>query len=120
MQRDLGRDSEKKGSVISGFLEEISPTELFQFFHMHQKTGKLLLHVPDGVGRVAFREGAIIGAKYGDQEGKDAIFALLGQHKGRFSFSSGIPASLLEVEGIGDFMMLLMEGIKRLDEAKGG
>jgi hypothetical protein len=119
-QRESAREQERKGgSVISGLLEEISPTELLQFFHMHQKTGKLLLHVPSGVGRVAFREGAIIGAKFGERENKDAFFALLGEHKGRFSFVSGIPPSLQEVEGIGDFMMLLMEGIKRLDEGKG-
>ena len=119
-QRESAREQERRGgSVISGLLEEISPTELLQFFHMHQKTGKLLLQVPSGVGRVAFREGTIIGAKFGEQENKDAVFALLGEHKGRFSFAAGIPPSLQEVEGIGDFMMLLMEGIKRLDEGKG-
>ena len=118
-QREPGREPEKKGgNAISGLLEEISPTELLQFFHMHQKTGKLLLHVPDGLGRVAFREGAIIGAKFGEKENKEAVFALLGEHKGRFSFAAGIPPALQEVEGIGDFMMLLMEGIKRLDEGK--
>lgn len=117
---ELHRETEKKGSVISGLLEEISPTELLQFFHMHQKTGKLLLQVPAGVGRVAFREGGIIGAKFGDLDNKEAIFALLGEHKGRFSFSAGIPPSLQEVDSIGDFMMILMEGIKRLDESKGG
>lgn len=117
---DPAREAEKKGgSVLSGLLEEISPSELFQFFHMHQKTGKLLLHVPAGVGRVAFREGVIIGAKFEEKENKEAFFALLGEHKGRFSFVSGIPPSLQEVEGIGDFMMLLMEGIKRLDEGRG-
>lgn len=118
--RDPARDGEKKGgSVISGLLEEISPSELLQFLHMHQKTGKLLLHVPAGVGRIAFREGVIIGAKFEEKENKEAIFALLGEHQGRFSFVAGIPASLRDVEGIGDFMMILMEGIKQLDEGKG-
>lgn len=117
---DPAREAEKKGgSVLSGLLDEISPSELFQFFHMHQKTGKLLLHVPAGVGRVAFREGVIIGAKFEEKENTEAFFALLGEYKGRFSFVAGIPPSLQEVEGIGDFMMLLMEGIKRLDEGRG-
>ncbi|HBI14896.1 MAG TPA: hypothetical protein DDY20_05190 [Desulfobulbaceae bacterium] len=119
-QGDSAREAEKKGgSVISGLLEEASPSELFQFFHMFQKTGKLLLYVPSGVGRVAFREGAIIGAKFEEKENEEAIFALLDEHRGRFSFVAGIPASLREVKGIGDFMTLLMEGIKRLDENKG-
>jgi hypothetical protein len=106
----------KSAGTFSGTLADISPSELLQFFHMHQKTGKLLLHVPDGIGRVAFREGGIIGAKFGELEGRDAIFALLAESEGRFTFQFGIPPSLQVVDEIGDFMMIIMEGIKRLDE----
>ena len=107
------------GIVVSGQLSEISPSELMQFFHMHQKTGKLVMDVATGVGRVAFREGAVIGAKYMEYEDKDAFFALLREHHGRFSFVNGIPDALLEVDNIGDFMMILMEGIKMMDEDEG-
>jgi hypothetical protein len=107
-----------EGVVLSGQLSEISPSELMQFFHMHQKTGKLVIDVAAGTGRMAFREGSIIGAKFMEYEDKEAIFALLREHQGKFSFVSGIPASLLEVDDIGDFMMILMEGIKRMDEAE--
>lgn len=108
-----------EGVTVSGQLKDISTSELMQFFHMHQKTGKLIIDAPNGIGRVAFREGAIIGAKYMDFEDKDAVFALLRESKGKFSFVNGIPPSLLEVDDIGDFMMLLMEGIKRMDEDNG-
>lgn len=111
---------QREGVVVSGQLSEISPSELLQFFHMHQKTGKLMLEVAGGIGRVAFREGAIIGAKFMEHQDKEAVFALLREHQGTFNFVSGIPSSLLEVDDIGDFMMLLMEGIKRMDEAVGG
>ncbi|MDY0350641.1 MAG: DUF4388 domain-containing protein [Desulfobulbaceae bacterium] len=110
----------QSGAMVSGSLEGISPSELLQFFHMHQKTGKLLLQVPGGMGRVAFREGMIIGARFEEKEDKEAIFALLGEREGRFSFVPGIPAALATAAEIGDFMMLLMEGIKRLDEQKNG
>ena len=53
-----------------------------------------------------------------DIGGTKAIFALLGEREGRFSFVPGIPAALATAAEIGDFMMLLMEGIKRLDEQK--
>ncbi|MDH3330309.1 MAG: DUF4388 domain-containing protein [Desulfobulbaceae bacterium] len=109
---------QKKGVVVSGSLEEISPSELLQFFHMHQKTGKLFLDLIEGTARVAFREGAIIGARYGEKEDKDAIFSVLGESRGNFSFVSGIPEALMEVDGIGDFMMILLEGLKRLDESR--
>ncbi len=116
-RKDVRRGKPKKSGVVaSGSLEEISPSELLQFFHMHQKTGKLLLDVPSGTARVAFREGAIIGARYQDMENKDAVFKILGVKSGKFSFVSGIPESLMEVDDIGDFMMVLMEGLKRLDE----
>lgn len=104
------------GVMLSGSLQEITPSELLQFFHMHQKTGKLVLEIPGGTARIAFREGAIIGARYGVLEGRDAIFGTLGATGGKFSFVAGIPESLQEVEDIGDFMMLLMEGLKRIDE----
>lgn len=109
----------RDGVVISGQLSEISPSELLQFFHMHQKTGKLMLEAAGGIGRVAFREGAIIGARFRDHADKDAVFALLRENHGQFSFVSGIPSSLRAVGEIGDFMMLLMEGIKRMDEEDG-
>lgn len=107
------------GVVVSGQLSEISPSELMQFFHMHQKTGKLVIDVATGLGRVAFREGSIIGAKFMEYEDKEAIFALIRESQGRFSFVNGIPQALAEVDEIGDFMMLLMEGIKRMDEEAG-
>lgn len=102
--------------VVSGQLSEIAPSELMQFFHMHQKTGKLVIDVATGTGRVAFREGAIIGAKFLEYENREAFFSLLREKQGRFTFVNGIPDALLEVDDIGDFMMILMEGIKKMDE----
>ena len=114
--RPIGRAD---GVVVSGLLAEISLSELLQFFHMHQKTGKLVIEVADGTGRVAYRDGAIIGAKFQEHEDKEAVFALLRENRGKFSFINGIPSALSEVAEVGDFMMLLMEGIKRMDEDEG-
>ncbi|MDW7772909.1 MAG: DUF4388 domain-containing protein [Desulfobulbaceae bacterium] len=102
--------------IVSGALSDISPSELLQFFHMHQKTGNLRLDVPAGTAVIAFREGAIIGARYGEKEDKDAIFSVLGESRGEFSFETGLPEKNAAAEGIGDFMMILLEGLKRLDE----
>lgn len=105
--------------VISGQLSEIPPSELMQFFHMHHKTGRLVMDVDNGTARVAFREGEVIDAKFLDFEDKDAFFAMLRETHGRFSFVKDIPDTLHEVDNIGDFMMILMEGIRRLDEEEG-
>jgi len=117
--KDTVQGKQKNSTVmLSGSLDDISPSELLQFFHMHQKTGKLLLDIPSGTVRVAFREGAIIGARYGEKEDKDAIFAILGEKNGMFRFVAGIPESLMEMEVLGDFMMIIMEGLRRLDESQ--
>lgn len=110
--------SNANGSVVvSGTLKEISPSDLLQFFHMHQKTGRLSLDLPKGKGRIAFREGEVIGALYGKEKGKDAIYSILAAGDGKFGFEAGLPDSLMDVEDIGDFMILLMEGLRRIDES---
>lgn len=102
--------------VMSGRIDAILPPELLQVFHMHQKTGKLLMDMEGGSARVTFREGGIIAARYGELDNQEAIFGLMAEKKGYFRFLPGLPAPLLQAREIGDFMMILMEGLKRIDE----
>ena len=103
-------------SCMSGRIDEIVPAELFQIFHMHQKTGVLTLEFYVGHGKVAFREGCIINAEYGNLRSEEAIFRILGEKKGIYRFTSGLSPKDMRAAEIGDFMMLLMEGVKRVDE----
>ena len=93
------------------------PAELFQIFHMNQKTGVLGLEFPRGEAKVSFREGCVINAQYRNKTNQDAIFDMLKEKEGRYSFTTGLTAEEMKAAEIGDFMMLLMEGIKRVDEA---
>ncbi len=103
-------------SCMSGRIDEIVPAELFQIFHMHQKTGVLTLHFSGGQGKVAFREGCIINAEFGEKRNEEAIFKILGEKKGLYRFTTGLSPKDMRAAEIGDFMMLLMEGVKRVDE----
>lgn len=103
-------------SCMSGRLDAVVPAELFQIFHMHQKTGVLTFHLREGEGKVSFREGCIINASYGERENQDAIFAILAEKKGAYRFTVGLTPHEMKAAEIGDFMMLLMEGVKRIDE----
>jgi hypothetical protein len=103
-------------SCMSGRINEIVPAELFQIFHMHQKTGVLTLDFLGGHGKVAFREGCIINAEYGELRNEEAIFKILGKKKGLYRFNTGLSPKDMRAAEIGDFMMLLMEGVKRVDE----
>lgn len=103
-------------SCMSGRIDEIVPAELFQIFHMHQKTGVLSLDLPGGLAKVSFREGCIINASYADMSSQEAIFKILAEKKGFYRFTSGLTPKEMKAAEIGDFMMLLMEGVKRVDE----
>lgn len=107
---------ENTESVISGQIEAIVPAELLQIFHMHQKTGRLLLEFENGSARVTFREGGLLAARYEDFDNQEAVYAMLAQKKGTFHFIPGLPDALMKTREIGDFMMILMEGLRRLDE----
>ena len=40
----------------------------------------------------------------------------MAEKRGHFRFLPGLPSPLKNAREIGDFMMILMEGLKRLDE----
>ncbi len=104
-------------SCMQGRLQDMAPAELFQVFHMNSKTGVLSLDLPCGPGKISFREGCIINAHYQGQENEEAIFAMLGEHEGTYRFTIGLSPQEMKAAEVGDFMKLLMEGIKRLDDA---
>lgn len=103
-------------SCMSGKIDDVVPAELFQVFHMHQKTGVLAMSLAHGEARVSFREGCIINASYCDKKNEHAIFDMLAEKKGHYRFNTGLTAKEMKAAEIGDFMALLMEGVKRVDE----
>ena len=105
-------------SVISGRIEAIVPAELLQVFHMHQKTGRLIMNFGDRSARVTFREGGLLAARFDDLDNQEAVYAMLMEKKGDFHFLPGLPEALMTAREIGDFMMILMEGLRRLDEGE--
>ena len=48
--------------------------------------------------------------------GKEAIFTILGEDDGTYRFIPGLPATDQKAAEIGEFMMLLMEGVQQKDE----
>jgi CRP/FNR family transcriptional regulator, cyclic AMP receptor protein len=103
-------------ACMHGRIKDMAPAELFQIFHMHQKTGALSLELSRGNAKVSFREGCIINASYADKHNQDAIFSILAEKEGVYRFTVGLSPQEMKAAEIGDFMMLLMEGVKRVDE----
>jgi hypothetical protein len=101
---------------MSGKLQDNPPSELLQTLNLNRKTGMLTLNVASGVAELAFKEGGLIRAKHNNKEGQEAFFAVLGEKEGRFKFVPRLSPKYDHMEEIGDFMWLLMEGIRRVDE----
>ncbi len=110
--------AEEFDSCMTGRINEMVPAELFQIFHMHGKTGVLNLDLSRGDATVSFREGCIINAQYENLDNQDAIFSILAEREGVYKFSAGLSPKEMKAAEIGDFMGLLMEGIKRIDEVE--
>ncbi len=108
--------SRELASGMIGRLTDISPTELFQVLNNAMKTGLLKMDLPGGPAEIAFGKGDLLGARYRGLTGKDAFFAVLREKEGRFKFSHGLPEDAARQERVGDFMWLLMEGLRRMDD----
>lgn len=111
---------EEFASGMVGKLSEIPPTGLFQTLNLNQKTGVLILKLPRGSAVLVFRDGEVIRAKYNQQRGKDAFFEVLKENDGHFKFIPDLPEEEMKTPPLGDFMGLLMEGVRRLDELNVG
>jgi CRP/FNR family cyclic AMP-dependent transcriptional regulator len=121
LSRRLLRTNEARNrdveACMTGRVDKIVPAELFQIFHMHQKTGVLSLDMPAGTGKVSFREGCLINARYNDLQNEEAIFKILAERSGWYRFTTGLSPEEMKAAEIGNFMALLMEGVKRVDES---
>lgn len=109
---------EEISSGMIGNLNDMPSTELFQTLNLNHKTGVLQLALPKGSAKTVFRDGSLVGAYYNGLEGKEAFFEILKEKKGRFKFIQGLSAEQMEAPEVGDFMWLLMEGSRKIDEAR--
>jgi CRP/FNR family transcriptional regulator, cyclic AMP receptor protein len=106
-------------SGMSGELSAyINLVDLFQLINTGGKTGAIDLTLPEGNARVLFHEGEIIHSSFGQLQGKEALFALLAQENGSFSYSNGLTEKEKDLPILGGFMGLLLEGLLHLDERR--
>lgn len=111
--------AEDLASGMTGNLAEIPAEALFQTLNMNNKTGILTITgLQHGTARFSFRQGSLIKAKYDNQIGEEAFYAILKEPSGRFRFTPGIPPEDFEIPEIGYFMKLLMEGMRQVDESQ--
>ncbi|HLV68834.1 MAG TPA: DUF4388 domain-containing protein [Polyangiaceae bacterium] len=98
-----------------GDLSQISFPDLVQLLSINRQSGTLSIQTPLGPGEVRLVEGEPVDASYRRLEGAKALFRLLGEREGTFSFASGATMPLVRrIEWSASW--LLLEGMRQLDE----
>ncbi len=104
------------GGAIVGSVQVVGVSSILQMCHLNQLSGTCSVRSADGVARVEFRKGEIVGAQSPSARGSEAVYELLGWAEGQFEFVPGDPAPSPLLTHSFDF--LLLEGCRRLDERR--
>lgn len=103
--------------AMAGRLDLVNLFELLQTLEFNQKTGLLEVFGADSSGSVGFREGKPVYAEAEDRTGVDAIYLLLREKEGQFSFGPNFDASH-SVDVNAPVTAILMEASRRQDEGQ--
>jgi len=113
----LSRDTVKKKSArgVSGSLQEMSLPDVIQILSNGRKTGKLEIETDGQRGQIQFGDGMIYDARFGNVAGNEAVYALLCVQAGDFTLDPEFKPSERHIQDSTE--SLLLEGMRRLDEA---
>jgi hypothetical protein len=101
---------------VRGNLQQIGILDLLQLLSMNRRSGSLSITTQAGAGEVRLADGEIVDAVYRRLEGEKALYRLLGETEGVFSFASGAAQSLRRI--VLPTRTLLLEGMRQIDETR--
>lgn len=99
-----------------GDLQQVSVPDLLQLLSMNRRTGTLTIVAVTGQGEVRLTEGEVVDAVFRRVEGTKALYRLLNENEGSFSFVTGAPTPLRRITE--PTRVLLMEGVRHVDETR--
>jgi Domain of unknown function (DUF4388) len=105
-----------EGGDVRGNLQQIGILDLLQLLGMNRRSGSLSITTQAGAGEVRLADGEVVDAVYRRLEGEKALYRLLGENEGVFSFASGTSHSLRRI--VLPTRTLLLEGMRQIDETK--
>jgi len=105
-------------SALRGEVDQISLSSVLMILEMERKNGILLVEHRSETGRMFLRKGRIIRAAIDDPpvSGAAAVYQMVSWGHGSFDFLAGDVGGVDEIQASTTY--LLMEGARRLDEAK--
>jgi hypothetical protein len=101
---------------VRGNLQQIGVLDLLQLLSMNRRSGALSITTQAGAGEVRLADGEIVDAVYRRLEGEKALYRLLAEGDGVFSFASGASHSFRRI--LLPTRTLLLEGMRQIDETK--
>lgn len=101
---------------MAGKLADMPPEELLQTLNINQKTGVLHLKLAAGNADIYFRDGELIHAAFAGKTGPDAIGEIIECRAGKFNFTPKLPLEAEIMQPLGNFMGILMNALKDIDE----
>ena len=99
---------------VRGNLQQLGILDLLQLLSMNRRSGSLSITTQAGAGEVRLSDGEVVDAVYRRLEGEKALYRLLAETEGVFSFASGAAHSLRRI--VLPTSSLLLEGLRQIDE----
>lgn len=99
---------------VSGSLREMGLPDIVQVLNHGRKTGKLNVRSGGEMGEIHFQDGDVVHAIFGKLRGTHAFYALLKLREGDFGLDPSFTPTVRVIEESPE--MLLLEGMRRLDE----
>lgn len=103
---------------VKGRLKDMGLVDIIQIFNAERKTVAIHLGSEMGYGRVYIRDGNIVHSSYREFTGPEALYMLLAWKDGEFEVEPDAAAPERSINAPPE--ALILEGLRRLDEAARG
>jgi response regulator RpfG family c-di-GMP phosphodiesterase len=113
LEREATRAGAKRG--VSGSLSEMSLPDMVQVLWHGRKSGSLKIRSSGGAGEIHFVNGSVYNALFANLRGEEAFYAMLSLAQGDFVLDPNFSAPEDLIQSSPE--ALLLEGMRRLDEA---
>ncbi len=100
--------------ALTGQLNDLSLSELIEFFCNQRKTGRLKVDYALAPGVFFIKEGELVDAKIGSVDGAEAVYFALTLPSAAFDFSAGVQSSRRTINE--PWTRVVLEGLRRIDE----
>jgi len=119
LKQIMEREAAQTGAAsrgVSGSLTEMGLPDMVQVLWHGRKTGSLKIRSGQEHGEIHFVQGMVFNALWMNQRGEEAFYAMIGLTSGTFALDPNFEADSQVIQASPE--ALLLEGMRRLDEAE--